>query len=247
LLTNRNQTNAPCAEIQPNPRVVGSNFLVSGLTLADLLNAQSGANQIVTCDSSGLQGTPYEIYAFRQAPGGSDVDPSTYGIATFDVDVEAPAIPNVNTTPQRQTNFNISWSNPDPPDKIQLWTFYVSDTDDPSTAVQLDGITASQSDLSKTISAQQLGLSLGESAYVFVAAYDQAFVSVANVVEQANLGDLSSPVPVTYVEVGGFCDATGDCSGCSVSPMILPNGQPSQGLFLAGLLLAVLGVWRLRR
>jgi hypothetical protein len=194
-----------------------------------------------------LQGTPYEIFVFRNtAPGGQPVDPSNYGIAPFYVDVQAPNRPNVNTSPQRQTNFNISWSNPDPPDLIQLWSFYVSDTDDPSTADPL-GITAPTAALSQTISAQQLGLSPGESAYVFVAAYDQAFVSNANVEAQANLSELSAPVPVSYVEVGGFCDATGDCSGCAASPMILADGRPSQGLWLMGLLLAILGAWRLRR
>lgn len=247
---NRNQTNARCAEIAGNPYVVGSNFLVDGLTLQDLLNALAGSTQIVTCDSSGLQGTPYEIYAFRNtAPGGGDIDASNYGIAPFYVDVEPPAPPNVNTTPQSQTNFNITWANPDPPDLIQQWAFYASygATPDPANAEPL-GITAGLSDFSKTISAVgDLGLSVGESAFVYVAAYDQAFVSVDNVQQQANLSELSNGVPVTYVEVGGFCDTTGDCSGCSASPMVLPNGEPSEGLWMLGLLLASLAVWRLRR
>lgn len=246
---NRNQTTARCAEIAGNPYVVGSNLLVDGLTLQDLLNARAGDTQIVTCESSGLTGTPYEIYAFRNtAPGGTEVDPNNYGIAEFRVDVEPPAPPNVNTTPQSQTNFNISWANPDPPDLIQQWSFYASygENADPGSAEPL-GITAGTSSFSRTISAQDLALSLGESAFVYVAAYDQAFVSPSNVQEQANLSELSSAVPVTYVEVGGFCDVTDDCSGCSVSPMILPTGQPSAGLWLLGLLLAVLGIWRLRR
>jgi hypothetical protein len=243
--TSRNQTNARCAEIAGNPRVVGSNFLVSDLTLQDLLNAEAGSTPIVTCDSSGLQGTPYEIYVFRnQAPGGTDVDPSSYGIAEFRVDVQAPNKPNVDTTPQRQTNFDISWATPDPPDLIQFWNFYVSDSSDPSTADSL-GITTPTGTYSQTISSTELGLSPGETAYIFVSAFDQAFVS--DPPSQSNESQLSSPVMVTNVAVTGFCDATGDCSGCSVSPMILSDGRPSEGLWLFGLLLVVFGAWRLRR
>ena len=38
----------------------------------------------------------------------------------------------------------------------------------------------------------------------------------------------------------GFCDDPEvDCSGCSVSPMMLANGQPSSGLWVFGLLFAI--------
>ncbi len=246
IAENRNQTNARCAEVAGNPRSVGSNFLVSGLTLQDLLDATAGSTEIVTCESSGLTGTPYEIYLFRdQAPGGTDVDAANYGVASFRVDVESPERPQVNTTPQRQTNFNITWSNPDPPDNLQLWDFYWSFSDDPATAQRLN-ITAAQNNTSQTIPSTAInppqGLGVGETAYVFVTAIDQAFVSDAQT--QANISEFSSAVEVTNVLVGGFCDATGDCSGCSAGTLSL-SGTDAGGTL--AWLLGLLGVVVRRR
>lgn len=249
LASNRELTTARCAEISGNPRSVGTNLLVSGLTLQNLLNAQSGSSEIVTCDSSGLRGTPYEIFVFRnQAPGSSDVDASSYGIADFLVDVEPPAVVNVSTSPQSQTNFDITWSNPDPPDDIQLYDFYWSFSDDPSTAERLN-ITTDQTRTSQTISSSSInppdGLALGDTAYIFVTALDQAFIS--NPQAQSNISEFSSAVPVTNVAVGGFCDATGDCSGCSAGPLSLSGTHVGGTLVWLLALVGAIVVWRRRR
>jgi MYXO-CTERM domain-containing protein len=244
LQANRNETMGTCGEVTGNPRSVGSNFTVSGLTLQDLVDARSGDTQIVTCDS-GLRGTPYEIFAFRnQAPGSGDVAESDYGIAKFTVDVQPPNQPIVDTTPQRQSNFGITWSDPDPADDIQIWRFWFSSTDDPATATQLS-ITAPLNARSQTIAATTLGLGLGESGFVYVNAFDQAFVSDPFL---ANEGPLSEGVMVTNVEVSGFCDVSGQCEGCSVSHVSFadPRGPGAVGWML-GLLLILAGVWRRRR
>jgi hypothetical protein len=245
LVANRNETMGICAEIAGNPRSVGSDFLVSDLILQELLDARAGDTQIVTCESSGLTGTPYEIFAFRtNAPGAGDVDPSMYGITPFFVDVEPPNEPRVNTTPQEASTFTISWGDPDPPDLIQAWKFFVSDVNDPSTATDL-GITANLTSRSQSISSAQLGLETGETAYVFMNAFDQAFVSDDL---GGNEGELSEGVMLTSVQVVGFCDATGDCSGCSVSPVSLAHGGgPNPIAWVLGLLCAMAGAWRLRR
>jgi hypothetical protein len=216
LFTNRNETQGICAELSGNPKVVGQDFLVSDLFLQDLINARAGTNQIVSCESSGLTGTPYEIYAFRdQAFSGMDVPPENYGVAAFRVDVAPPAAPRVSTNPQEQTNFQIAWSDPDPPDLIQLWNFYSSRSSDPSTAMPL-GITANLTARSQTIPASALGLTPEDpSAFVFMTAIDQAFVS--NALEQGNEGELSDPVPVTLTAVEGVCGDS--CGGCAVAPM----------------------------
>jgi hypothetical protein len=245
---NRNQTNARCAEIAGNPRSVGNNSLVSGLTLQNLLDARAGSTDIVTCESSGLTGTPYEIFVFRNtAPGGTEVDPSNYGVATFRVDVEAPAVVDVNTNPQRQNNFNITWSNPDPPDELQLYNFYWSFDDDPATAERLS-ITTDQTRTSQSIPASAInppvGLDAGQTAYIFVTALDQAFVSDPQ--SQSNISAFSSPVEVTNVVVGGFCDATDDCSGCSASPLSL-SGTGAGGTLVWLLGLTGIVAWRRRR
>jgi len=234
---------AVCAPIRAaEPIPVATDFLVTGLFLQDLLDPNTEGNPIATCDSSGLQGTEYKIFVFRAAPAG-DVAPEQYGIASFRIDVAAPNAPVVDTSPQEQTNFQITWQDPNPVDLIQFWSFYASSEDDPTTAVRLD-IRAPLSARSQTISSGSLGLAEGETAYIFVSAFDQAFVSDET---DANEGELSEGVMATYVAVEGFCATTGDCSACSVSPMILPNGQPSAGLWLFALLLAVFVAWRLRR
>jgi hypothetical protein len=245
LVANRNETMGICAEIAGNPRSVGSNFLVSNLILQELLDARAGATEIVSCETSGLRGTPYEIFAFRdEAPGAGDVDPSMYGITQFFVDVEAPNAPRINTTPQEASTFAITWGDPDPPDDIQAWTFFVSDVNDPSTATDL-GITASLTSRSQSISSAQLGLETGETAYVFMNAFDQAFVSDDL---GGNEGELSEGVMLTSVQVVGFCEGTGDCGGCSVSPVNLAAGQgPSSIAWALGLLGAMVWVRRLRR
>jgi hypothetical protein len=241
---NRNETMGTCGEVTGNPQSVGNNFTISGLTLQDLLDARSGSVEIVTCES-GLRGLPHEIFAFRnQAPGSGDVLPADYGIAEFTVDVQPPNQPLVDTTPQRQSNFNITWGEPDPADDIQLWSFWFSETDDPATAERLDGVTAPLADRSKSISATTLGLGPDESGYVYVSAFDQAFVSNAPL--QANESELSEGVQVTFVDVSGYCDVSGECSGCSVSPMMLANGQPGSGMWLLGLVFAIVCGWRLR-
>jgi hypothetical protein len=242
-LEERNETQGQCAEVPGgNPRPVGSNFLITDLVLQDLLDASAGGTDIVTCDSSGLQGTEYQIFVFRDAPSGT-VGMDSYGVATFWVDVDAPAAPVVDTSPQRQTSFGISWAEPDPPDLIQFWNFYSSPNNDASTAQPL-GITAELSARSATISAQDMNLAEGDTAYIFMNAFDQAFVSDAS---DANEGELSEGVMVTNVTVVGYCDASGDCGGCSASPMTLVGEGSSSTPWILGLLFAGLLGWRLRR
>lgn len=235
---------AVCAPIRnADPIPVATDFLVTGLFLQDLLDPSTGEeNPIATCDSSGLQGTEYRIFVFREAPAG-EVAPEQYGIASFRIDVAPPNAPVVNTSPQSQTNFQITWADPNPVDLIQFWSFYSSSENDPTTAEPL-GITAPLSARSQTISSQALGLAEGETAYIFVNAFDQAFVSDAT---DANEGELSEGVMVTFVPVVGYCDATGNCGGCSVSPMTLIGGEPNSIPWILGLVFALFFGWRLRR
>jgi len=97
-----------------------------------------------------------------------------------------------------------------------------------------------------SLSAAQLGLSQpGDKAYVFMQAYDQAFVSDPL---GGNQSELSEGVEVTFVNTVGFCESTGDCSGCSAAPMNLASMHgPSGILWMLGLLASVTFVWRRRR
>ncbi len=81
LLNQRQLENAGlCAELAGNPRPAGLNDTLTGLTLQDLIDAKAGSSDIVQCDSSGLTGTPYQIFVFRGAPS-NDVPPENYGVA----------------------------------------------------------------------------------------------------------------------------------------------------------------------
>ena len=242
-LAQRNETQGICAEIAGNPKQVSTNLLVSGLTLQDLLDAKAGATDIVTCDSSGLTGTPYKIFAFRGTPPSGDVDASQYGVTDFYVDVDPPAPPLVNTSPQEASTFTIQWSNPNPPDNIAVWRIWVApDVNDPSNATALDGY-LDLSARSVTLSASDVGLQeIGQTAYVYMQAYDQTYVSDK---EGGNQSELSDGVSVTYVETGGFCDATGSCTGCSAGPMTMAAAGPSAVISVFGLLCAL--AYRRRR
>ena len=204
-------------------------------------------SSIVTCDS-GLRGTPYEIFVFRDtAPGASDVDPMNFGIAEFTVDVEPPNPPLVTTTPQTQANFNITWNDPNPADDIQLWSFWFSRTDDPSTADRLD-LTAELSARSQSISSSFLGLADGETGYIFMSAFDQAFVTDAFT---ANESDLSASVEVTAVAVAGYCDVRPEdcagCGGCSTPSMVLWGPGADATPYILALLFGGILMWRRRR
>jgi len=223
-----------CAEIAGNPRAIGTNSLVQGLTLQDLIDAKAGPNDIVQCDSSGLTGTPYQIFAFRNQPPSGEVAAEGYGVADFFVDVQSPAAPLVNASPQTGSTFIISWANPNPPDEINAWLAWYSDTSDPSTAMATDLFTT-LSDRSINISPGDIGLSEpGDSAYVFMQAYDQAIIS-NDTSEQAlagNRSELSEAVEVTLIDDGGVdagvdagepSEPSGGSGGCSTSRAAVPG------------------------
>ncbi|MGB8332600.1 MAG: hypothetical protein WCE62_20920, partial [Polyangiales bacterium] len=239
-LAERNLTQGNCAELAGNPWSVGTNSLVGGgdppLTLQTLLDAQAGTKPIVSCDSSGLKGTPYKLFAFRNTPPSENVDVSGFGAAEFYIDVQAPAAPLVDTSPQEASTFLITWANPNPPDDIAAWRVWVSDIDDPSTAIARDDylqLTARE----VRLSASQVGLqSPGDTAYVFMQAYDQAYVSD---VLGGNQSELSPGVEVTFVATAGFCDATGSCSGCAAAPMAMAPDGPSSMAWVLGVLCAL--------
>jgi hypothetical protein len=242
LNANRTDITANCREITGNPRTLEPDSLLSGLTLQELIDTE-----IATCDSSGLEGTPYEVFAFRNTdPGSTDVPESDYGIAHLTIDVAPPnqlSVTNGNTLVGQ--NFTISWTRPT--DQIEFYRFYCSDDDDPGTAT-LTSITAGENATSQTISAAQLGPEGCDATttYLYVSAVDKAFQIASPGI--GNEGPLSRSTQVNVEATSGFCDDPDvDCSGCSVSPMILANGQPGSGIWVLGLVFAVVCAWRFRR
>ena len=78
-----------------------------------------------------------------------------------------------------------------------------------------------------SVTSGELVFAPGEEIYLFVSAVDEAAVTIGN----GNEGPLSDSTLGIAAETIGFCDnRTVDCSGCSVSPLLLPHGQPSAGL-----------------
>lgn len=229
-----------CRAIPGNPRTVGDNATVFDLTLEDLVDTD-----VVDCENTALEGQPFEIYAFRnEDPGGTDVSGDGYGVAPFIVDVTPPNQLVVTNQPSlRGSSFTISWEPPTDSQRIPQYKLYQGASDDPSAAV-FTGTTARQDARSITASAGALGLEPGDVSYLFVSAVDEAAITIG----EGNEGPLSEATEVEAAQTQGFCDDPDvDCSGCSVSPMVLPNGQPGEGLWLLGLLLAVVARWRLRR
>jgi len=240
---NRMNTSERCAELGSSPQTVGDNATVFGLTLQELIDTL-----LVDCDNSALEGQPYEIYSFRnEDPGGNTVLPEGYGVASFLVDVVPPEELNITSSlEQTGSTFNVSWSTPTDSNSIAQYKLYRSDDPDSSTALDT-GVTAGQNAKSVSVSSSALGLAVGDSTYLFVSAVDIAAMRIGD----GNEGPISEATMVTAAETGGFCnDPSVDCSGCSVSPMMLANGQPSSGVWLFGLLFLVLATVcgrRLRR
>jgi len=239
LNSNRTDITANCREIAGNPRTVDIDSLISGITLQELVDTG-----VTTCDSSGLEGTPYEVFAFRNDdPGSTDVPPTDYGISTITIDVTPPDELNINNPDTLVgQSFVISWTRPT--DQIEFYRFYRSDGDDAATATLLN-VTAGENATSQTLTAQGLGLGAGETTYLYVSAVDKAFQIASNGI--GNEGPLSVSTQVNAVETTGFCDATGTCSGCSVSPMTLLGGDRSAFTWIVGLAFALVFGWRLRR
>jgi hypothetical protein len=237
--TNRTDQTLRCRPLAGNPQVVGDNATISNLTLQQLVDTG-----VVDCENSALEGQPFTIYTFRnEDPGGNDVAPDGYGVAPFRVDVTPPMQLNITSAPEQEgSTFNIAWTTPTDSQSIAQYRLYAASVDDPEAAT-FANVTAGQNARSLSVSASQLGLQTGEQIYLFVSAVDFAAVTVGN----GNEGPLSEATLGIAAETTGFCDAPDvDCSGCAVSPLILANGQPSSGLWLIGLLFAIVVGWRLR-
>jgi|GEM_PF-1738833 len=200
-------------------QTVDVNNTLNGLTLADLTDTDT---EIVDCANTALQGQPYNLFVFRTPPGAVDVPPDQFGIADFYVDVTPPNPPVLrNSSPGLGESFVLEWQQPT--DNIQNYLFYRSDDGNPDTATQIEGATADLNSTSMGFTASGLGLALGESTTLYVSAVDKASV----IPGEGNQGDLSEGWPVTAAETIGFCDATGNCTGCSAAPIALAAGGPS--------------------
>ena len=240
--TNRTDQTLRCRPLSGNPQTIGDNATIFGLTLQALIDTG-----VIDCENTALEGQPFTIYAFRnEDPGGNNVAIEGYGVAPFTVDVTPPEQLNITSASTQQgSTFNVSWSTPTDSQSIAQYRLYASTTDDADAALA-NGVeaTAGQNAKSISVSASQLGLAEGDEIYLFVSAVDFAAVRVGD----GNEGPLSESTLGIAAATGGFCDDPNvDCSGCSVSPLVLSNGQPSSGLWVIGLVFAIVVGWRLRR
>ncbi len=241
-VSNRTDQLEVCREVTGNPQTVGDNATMTDLSLQALVDTG-----VFDCENTALEGRTFWIYSFRDAdPGGSDVSVEGYGVAPVTVDVTPPQQLDITSAAEQTgSTFNVSWSTPTDSNSIAQYKMYASATDDPD-AAEAGGVvaTAGQNAKSISVSASQLGLGEGEEIYLFVSAVDFAAVTVGD----GNEGPLSESTLGIAAATGGFCDDPNvDCSGCSVSPLVLSNGQPSSGLWMMGLVLAIITSWRLRR
>jgi hypothetical protein len=241
-VSNRTDQLTVCAEIGGNPQTVGDNATMTGLNLQALVDTG-----IFDCANTALEGRTYWIYSFRDAdPGGTDVSVDGFGVAPITIDVTPPEELDITSSLQQEgSTFNVSWSTPTDSQSIAQYKMYASATDDPDAALAGGVVsTAGQNAKSISVSAAALGLAEGEQIYLFVSAVDFAAVTVGD----GNEGPLSISTLGTAAATGGFCDDPDvDCSGCSASPLVLADGKPSSGLWVIGLVMAIVVGRRLRR
>jgi hypothetical protein len=241
-VSNRSDQLDVCRSVGGNPQTVGDNATMVDLSLQALV-----ATGVVDCDNTALEGRTFWIYSFRdEDPGGNDVGVEGYGYAPITVDVTPPEELEITSAPEQEgSTFSVGWSTPIDSQSIAQYKMYASATDDPDAALAGGVVaTAGQNAKSISVSAGSLNLAEGEQIYLFVSAVDFAAVRVGD----GNEGPLSVSTLGTAAATGGFCsDPDVDCSGCSVSPLVLDDGQPSSGLWVIGLVFMIVVGWRLRR
>lgn len=245
LNSNRTDLQLLCRPIEDGTGArVGDNVTIFDLSLQDLIDTE-----IVNCDNSVLAGQASWIYSFRnQDPGGTEQVPvEDYGVAEIWVDVTPPEPLAIKSSlTQDGSQFTIEWSSPADSNEIQLYKLYRQDPGD--AAPRFTNLTEVGTVTSFTVSADTLNLdsAAGESTSLFVTAVDMAAVTPGN----GNEGDVADATAtvVNAVATVGFCDDPNvDCSGCSVSPLMLSSGQPGTGLWVVGLAFALVVGRRLRR
>jgi len=105
---------------------------------------------------------------------------------------------------------------------------------------------ADQNASSKTITAGQLGMTTGDTKYLFARAADNAF-QLSSGDNGGNEGELSTSTQVNAVETSGACGETCGGNGCSVAPMWDVGGELGWFAGLVGLGFAIsVGRRRLR-
>jgi hypothetical protein len=233
--TNRTDQTNRCRPLDGNPRTVNDNFTIFDLTLQELIDTG-----VVDCENTALEGQPFSIYAFRtEDPGGGLVAPEGYGVAPLTVDVTPPDQLSLNNLPEQEgSSFSVSWDSPSDSQSIPQYRLYAAATDDPDAALAGGVVkTTGQDQKSLSVTAGELELSAGEEVYLFASAVDRAAVTIGN----GNEGPLSESTLGVAAETLGFCDDPNvDCSGCAVSPLVLPNGQPGSGIWvIIGLVSAI--------
>jgi MYXO-CTERM domain-containing protein len=223
----RNGANPTCSQVGNGPKLLEANRVIT-FPLSELTGTGNGR---VNCGGSPPQGDPYKLFVFRTNPGDNEVPASDYGTAPFTVDVSAPDPVVINSPgPLSGSRFTVSWEQPTDFQFLDGYYYYQNEVDDAATATEIPGSSGNQSTTSVTISAADLGLAEGESAFIYVQAVDMAL----------NIGELSSPgVEAIYIPSGGFCEATGEC-GCSASPRSTGSTQRSLWGFVTLLLAGVL-------
>jgi hypothetical protein len=239
---NRTDQTLRCRPMDGNPRNVEDNDTIFNLTLQELVDTG-----VVDCENTSLEGAPFSIYAFRsEDPGGENVTVDGYGVAPFRVDVTPPDQLTLTSEPvQEGSRFEVAWASPADSQAIPQYRLYAAATDNPDAAVANQTVKTEGIDKgSFSVTSGELNLAPGEEVYLFVSAVDEAAVTIGN----GNEGPLSDSTLGIAAETSGFCDDPAvDCSGCSVSPLLLPHGQPSAGLWVIGLVCAIVVGWRLRR
>lgn len=239
---NRTDQTLRCRPVSGNPRNVGDNATIFNLTLQELVDTG-----VVDCENTSLEGAPFSIYAFRtEDPGGDLVPVEGYGVAPFRVDVTPPDQLTLTSAPvQEGSSFTVAWNSPTDSQAIPQYRLYAAATDDPDAALANEILkTAGIDKKSLSVTSGELNLAPGEEVYLFASAVDEAAVTIGD----GNAGPLSDSTLGIAAETIGFCDDPSvDCSGCSVSPLVLPHGQPSAGLWVIGLVFAIVAGWRLRR
>lgn len=213
----RNPMSATCQN-------VGCYDLEGDSFLIPLSDIDAAASTPLCDDSSTRAGLNVNLYAFAGVGCNNQdaVDADATDNFAVRVDAVGPVAPTLNNDSlSGDTSVTVGWETGSEANLTYRLLYGGSCTgtggDGGTGTVDRDSLTqlGSDTDLmttSRTINPEDgLGLELGESVAVYVAAVDVA----------GNEGDLAGPICVNRVEALGFCDEFSDCDsgGCSAGPV----------------------------
>ncbi len=235
-----------CKNLDVNPATNGTATSAITILLSDLADLDGSL-----CDSTVATGETYRLWllATNSTETTGPITTAQYVYVTFKVDVTPPTAPTPESANESgDSSIPVSWS-ASTAQGVLTFNLYVDAT---VTSCSEDGQwsageappsdqepNATSTGTSGSVNSSSAGLEIGESALVYITALDPS----------KNESALSTPVCVTRMQTGGFCDALAaegeECTDTCAAA--LPTTRTTSSAIFLGLAFVALAVRRRKR